>query len=213
MIFPLIKKEKERRKMLNFDIKNGEELTQLYLRSDVLLLACVFEKIIKVLVKKFDINHLFCVSSPGYTWQCGLKYTGINLQTIQDKILILTKEKNKRSGISAVIGDRHVKSDENKKIVSMEATNLHGHSMIQHLPHEQIEIDKKVTFDETLFTPDDSDIEYFLKVDLKYPDNIKEKTKNFPFAPESKFIHKDKYKNSMKKISTKNYTKAKEINM
>ena len=30
-----------------FNIKNGEVLTQIYLKSDVLLLACVFEKFIK----------------------------------------------------------------------------------------------------------------------------------------------------------------------
>ena len=58
-----------------FNIKNGEELTEIYLKSDVLLLACVFEKFIKVSVGEFGINPLYCVSLPGYTWQCGLKYT------------------------------------------------------------------------------------------------------------------------------------------
>ena len=52
-------------------IKNGEELTQLYLKSDVLLLACacVFEKFTKVSVNEFGINPLYCVSFPGYIWQ------------------------------------------------------------------------------------------------------------------------------------------------
>ena len=69
----------------SFNIKNGEELTRLYLKIDVLLLACVFEKFIKVSINDFDINPLYCVSLPGYTSQCGLKYKRINLQTIQDK--------------------------------------------------------------------------------------------------------------------------------
>ena len=75
-----------------FNIKNGEELTEIYLKSDVLLLACVFEKFIKVSVNEYKINPLYCVSLPGYTWQCGLKYTGINLQTLQDNDMILLLE-------------------------------------------------------------------------------------------------------------------------
>ena len=75
-----------------FNIKNGDKLTQLYLKSDVLLLACVFEMFKKVSINEFGVNPLYCVSLPGYTWQCGLKYTGINLQTLQDKDLILTLE-------------------------------------------------------------------------------------------------------------------------
>ena len=107
-----------------FNIKNGEELTEINLKSDVLLLACVFEKFIKVSVNEFGINPLFCVSLPGYTWQCGLKYTGINLQTLQDKDMILLLENNIRGGISSVMGDRYVKSDENKKILYIDANNL-----------------------------------------------------------------------------------------
>ena len=75
-----------------FNIKNREELTEIYLKSDVILLACVFEKFIKVSVNEFGINPLYCVSLPGYTWLCGLKYTGINLQTLQDKDDFVTRE-------------------------------------------------------------------------------------------------------------------------
>ena len=62
------------------------EKTELFCESDILLLACVFEKFMKVSVNKFEINPFYCFSLPGYTWQCGLKHIGINLQTLQDKI-------------------------------------------------------------------------------------------------------------------------------
>ena len=54
-----------------FNIKNGEELTEIYLKSDVLLLTCIFEKFIKVSVNEFGINPLYFISLLGYTWQCG----------------------------------------------------------------------------------------------------------------------------------------------
>ena len=98
-----------------FNIKNGEELTQLYLKSDVLLLTCVIEKIIKVSTIEFGINPVFCVGLPEYTWQSGLKYTGTNLQTLRYNDLILTLENNIRGGISSVLGDRYKKSDEKKR--------------------------------------------------------------------------------------------------
>ena len=99
-----------------FDVKI-RELTQLHFKSDVFLLACVFENFIKVAVNEIGINPLYCVSLPGYTWQCGLKYTGINLQTLQDKDMILLLENKIRGGISSVLVDRYVKSDEKKDFV------------------------------------------------------------------------------------------------
>ena len=117
-----------------FNIKNGEKITEIYLKSDVLLLACVFEKFINVSVNEFDINPLYCVSLPGYTWHCGLKYTGISLPTLQDKDMILLLEVNIRGGISSVMGDRYVKPDDNKKILHIDANNLYGQPMLEPLP-------------------------------------------------------------------------------
>ena len=48
-----------------FDIKNGEELTELYLKSDVILLVEVFEKFIKLSIEEYGIIPLYCVSLPG----------------------------------------------------------------------------------------------------------------------------------------------------
>ena len=196
-----------------FNINNGE-LTQLFLKSDLLLLACVFGNFIKVSINEFGINPFYCASLPGYTWQCGLKYTGLNLQTLQDKDLFSTLENNFRGGISSVMGDRYVKSDENKKIIFIDATNLYGHSMSQPLAYDKIEMwhGHPVLYlnklEEILNTPDDSDFDYSVEVDLRYPYNLKEKTKNFAFCPGNKVIHKDKYNDYTKKIKPKNYTKA-----
>ena len=194
-----------------FNIKNGEEVTQIGLKSDVLLLACVFEKFIKVSVNEFDINPMYCVSLPGYTWQCGLKYTGIKLQTLQDKDMILLLENNIRGGISSVMGDRYIKSDENKKILYVDANNLYGHSMSQMLPFDEIKFDQNVKLEDFLNTPDDSGIGYFIEVDLKYPDNIKHKTKNFPFAPVNKKINPDNFNDYMKTIKPDTYTQTKKL--
>ena len=75
------------------------------------------------------------------------------------------------------MGDRYVKSDENKKILYVDAHNLFGHSMSEPLPYDEIKFDKNVKLDDLLNTPDDTDIGYFIEVDLTYPDNIKQKTK------------------------------------
>ena len=194
-----------------FNIKNGEELTEIYLKSDVLLLACVFEKFINVSVNEFGINPLYCVSLPGYTWQCGLKYTGINLQTLQDKDMTLLLENNMRGGIGSVMADRYVRSDENKKILYVYANNLYGHSMSQYLPYDEIKFDQNVELEDILNTPDDSDIGYFVKADLIYPDNIKEKTENLPFAPVSKKINPDNFNDYMKEIRTDTYVQSSKL--
>ena len=178
-----IERTKERFKV--FNIENGEELTYLYLKSDVLILTCVFEKFIKVSNNEFVFNPLYYVSLPGNTWECGLKYTGINLQTLQDKDLILILQNNIRGGIGSVMGDRYVKSDKNIKILYMDATNLYCHSMIQPLPYDENEMwhghpDCDMNwFKEILNTPDDSQTGYFIEVDLRYLDNIKRKYKEF----------------------------------
>ena len=51
--------------------------------------------------------------------------------------------------------------------------------MFQYLPYDDIKLNNNVTLYDILNG-------YFIECDLKYPDEIKEKTKYFPFAPENK---------------------------
>ena len=200
-----------------YNKKSGKELTKLYLKSDVIFLADVFEKFVKLSTGECGIIPLYCVSLPGYTYQCALKHTDIKLQTPQDKDLILLIDNIIRGGISSVMGDRYVKSDENKKILYMAATNLYGHSMSQLLPFAEIETwhghpDLYMNWIEKILNKsEDNEIGSFLEVDLIYPDIIKEKSKKFPFCPENSKINPNKYKVYMNNIKPKNYTKSKKL--
>ena len=194
-----------------FNIKNGDEYTQFFLKNDVLLLACVFEKFIKVSVNEFGISPLYCASLTGYTWQCGFKYTDINLQTLQDKDMILLLEKNIRVGISSVMGDRYVRSDDDRKILYIDANNRYGHSMSEMLPYDEIQFVRNVRLEDILNTADASDIGYFIEVDLNYPDNIKEKTKHFLFAPENKKNNPDDFSDYTEEINPDTYTQTKKL--
>ena len=146
-----------------------------------------------------------------------MKYTDIKIQTLQDKDLILLIENNIRGGISSVMGNRSIKSDEDTSILYIGATNLYGRSMSQLLPYDEIEMwhgypDKYWNWlDEILNTPDDNEIGYFLEVDLKSPDDIKQKNKYFPFCPEIKKINPNKYNEYMKTKKPENYTKSKKL--
>ena len=165
------------------------------------------EKFVKLSTEENGFNPLYCISPPGYSYQCALNYTDIQLQTLQDKDFILFLEIKVRNGISGIMSDRYVKSDENKKIINKDATNFYGHSMSQMLLDDEVEIWHChpdlyiISLEGLLKTPDDSDIGFFIEGDLKYPDNIKEKTKLFL----------EKYNDYMNKMKHKNYTKFKKI--
>ena len=125
-----------------FNFENGEILTKLYCKSDCILLADIFEKKIKVSFKEFDINPLHCVSLPVYTLQGGNKYTSNILETLQNKELSLLLKNIIRVGYSSVMGDRYVKSDDNKKILCVDANNVYGWAMSQFLLCDEVGFDK-----------------------------------------------------------------------
>ena len=109
------------------------------------------------------------------------------------------------------MGDRYINSDENKKISYIDTTNLYGQSMSQALPYDEIKFDKNVKLEEILNTPDYSDIGYFIEVDLNYPNNIKDETKNFPFAPVNKKFIPDNFNHYMNEIKPDAYKQTSKL--
>ena len=112
------KEVEQTKKFIRFcTIKIGKKSKSTLFKMWCNFFNCFFEQFIEVSIKEFDINLLFCVCLPGYTWLCAMKYTGINLKTFQGKELILTLENSIRVGISTVFCDRDVLSDKNKDIM------------------------------------------------------------------------------------------------
>ena len=75
---------------------------------------------------------------------------------------------NIRGGISSDMGDRCFESDANKTLLYIDATKLYGLSMSKPLTFVEINFEKNVCLENILKPRDDSDIGYFLKVELSY---------------------------------------------
>ena len=63
------------------------------MKTDVLLLADVFEKFIDMCLEYYGLNACHYFSSPGFSWDAMLKMTGIGLELISaiDKYLFVEK--------------------------------------------------------------------------------------------------------------------------
>ena len=201
-----------------YDLKNGQELTKLYLKMDVLQLTDVFENFVEKSTLEYGINPLYSYSLPGYTWKAGLKLTNIRLDFIKDKQLLLLLENNIRGGISSVMGPRYIESNENTKLLYIDANNLYGWAMSQYLPtgdfkkmrscHEAMQYDSTLMNEikeDILNTPDDNEFGYFIECDLEYPAEIKEKTENFPLRPYQTTADPNLFSEYMNSVKQPNY--------
>ena len=122
-----------------FKINKLGEYHDLYLKTDVLLLADVFEKIIKTCLNYYGLDPCHYFNAPRLSWDAMLKMTGIKLDHISDMNVRLFIEKGMRGGISYIC-KRHSKvndcdREEKKSIIYWDANNLYGWVMNQPLPY------------------------------------------------------------------------------
>ena len=72
------------------------------MKTDVLLLADVFEKFIKTFLDYYGLDPCHYFSSPGLSWDAMLKITGVELELTNDIDMHLFIEKGMRGGISYI---------------------------------------------------------------------------------------------------------------
>ena len=83
-----------------FGCQNLGDYHDLYVATDVLLLADVFENFRKVCQEKYGLDPAH--SAPGLSWDALLKKTGVELELLTDLDMHLFIERGMRGGISTV---------------------------------------------------------------------------------------------------------------
>ena len=168
-----------------FGTKNKGEYHDLYLRTDVILLANVFESFRRVCLENYGLDPSHFYTMPGLLWKACLKKTGIRLELLLDPDMLLMFERGiRRGGITQSVhrwaaannpymGSEYDKSKPTKYLQYLDANNLHGWAMSQPLPTEEfhwVEFDEskdlKTIIDELSKRKDHG---YLLEVDVAYP--------------------------------------------
>ena len=127
-----------------FEIKHCGEYHDLYVQSNSLLLADVFENFRNMCLEIYELDPVYFVSAPGLAWQACLKKTEVKLELITDYDMLLMIEKGIRGGICqathryAKANNKYMKNydknNESSYIEYLDANNLYGWAMSQKLP-------------------------------------------------------------------------------
>ena len=188
-----------------FKLKNLGEYHDLYVQSDTLLLADVFENFRNMCIKVYELDPAHFLSLPGLAWQACLKKANSKLELVTDYDMLLMVEEGIRGGIChsihryAKANNKYMKNyDKNKEssyIQYLEANKLHGWAMSQKLPVNGFKWIKNVTEIDEKFIKnydEDSDKGYIFELDVKYPKRLHDLPSDLPFLPKRMEIDKCK---------------------
>ncbi|KAF0146940.1 MAG: hypothetical protein FD143_3161, partial [Ignavibacteria bacterium] len=129
----------------SFDCHCMRDYMNLYLKTDVLILADVFENFRKFSLENYRLDPVHYVSSPQFSWDAMLLYTGCEFELISDPAMFHMLDHGLRGGVSMII-HRYAKANNPEMgvqydsaqplayITYLDANNLYGHAMSQSLP-------------------------------------------------------------------------------
>ena len=176
------------------NIKNLDEYTELYLKTDVLLLADIFEDFGKKFLNNFGLDPAHYVSSLSLSWDAMLKMTKVELDHIYNNEMHTFIESGLRGRI-LYIANRYAKAnnphmesyDPDKKTsynIYLDENNLYGWAMSQPLPYADFRWKFKFSRKELKRVINDPERGALLEVDLEYPKELHDSHNDYPLAPE-----------------------------
>ena len=171
----------------DFEIKNPGEYHDLYLRTDVILLANVFEAFRKVCLDNYGLDPAHFYTGLGLAWKAFLKKTKLLL----DPDMLLTFEQGIRGGITQsvhrwaqtnnlYVGSEYDSSKPTRYLQYLDANNLYGWAMSQPLPTRGFQW-ADVHPDEIGELVNRGDKGYLLEVDVAYPRELHDYHNDLPF--------------------------------
>ena len=198
-----------------FNLKTMGDYHDLYLKSDILLLADVFENFRKTCLQYYKLDPCHYFTSPGLSWDAMLKMTDIKLELMVDIDMFQFIEKGMRGGIS-YIANRYGKANNkymkeydekapSKYIMYLDANNLYGWAMSQYLPTDGFKwlSPKQIEKINLGKYTDDSKKGLILEVDLEYPTELHDLHNDYPLGPEKVKVTEDMLSDYCKKIANK----------
>ena len=183
-----------------FKRNNLDDYHDLYVQSDTLLLADVFENFRKACMKTYELDPAHFISLPGLAWQACLKKTGVELELLTDYDMLLMIEEGIRGGISHAVhryakaNNKYMKNYDKSKESSyfqyLDTNNLYGAAMSEKLPINEFKWVNDISKIDKKFVKSYSDKGYILEVDVDYPSKLHRLHSDMPFLPERMKIDK-----------------------
>ena len=198
-----------------FKLKTMGEYHDLYLKTDVTLLADVFENFRRTCSEYYNLDPCHYFTSPGLSWDAMLKMTDIKLELMTDINMFQFIEKGMRGGISYIANryskanNKHMKEfDEkapSKYIMYLDANNLYGWAMSQYLPTGGFRwmTQKQIDMIDLAKYKEENNKGLILEVDLEYGKELHNLHNDYPLGAEKMKVTKDMLSDYCKMIADK----------
>ena len=114
--------------------KNIREYLECYLKSDITLLADIFNNFRKIIFDNLGLDPVKYISAPSLTKDCALKYSNCKIKNIKDVSIFQFVRKSVMGGLSNSINPYLKIDNENESIVYNDISSQYPYELSKKLP-------------------------------------------------------------------------------